>query len=163
MEFKNLLFHLFVLIGRKGPLTDVVHRSRLVRFIVAKFSLSTKRTLYLYWRINRRSYEGKVTCGIAHKQNAHMHRQTLHIHTHNVFYLQCVWAQQSVSNKWARQSTWGYVFTQLQAQQVPAGEKKGNRLGFSWNEVDSQQKTSSKPLFGVKPVLFCALIMKQSH
>lgn len=39
MEFENLLLHLLVLIGCKGPLGDVVQRPRLVGLIVAEFCL----------------------------------------------------------------------------------------------------------------------------
>ena len=48
VEFKYLLLHLFVLIGRKGELANVVQRARLLRFIVTKFCLKNrlKRTCH---------------------------------------------------------------------------------------------------------------------
>lgn len=48
MEFKNLLLHLFVLIGCKGPLSDVVQRPRLVGLIVAEFCLISPEG-HRYW------------------------------------------------------------------------------------------------------------------
>lgn len=48
-------------------------------------------------------------------------------------YLQRVWAQQSMSDKWTRQTSGCYIVAKLQTQEVPVG-KQGP---FQWNNNDS--------------------------
>lgn len=49
-------------------------------------------------------------------------------------YLQRVRAQQSMSDKWARQSTGGHVVTQLQTQQVPAEDKDVEQRQYTFKK-----------------------------
>lgn len=107
VEFKYLLLHLSVLTGCNVELVDIVQRSRLVWVIVTKFCLwkNRERTLCLL--------------------TGHMKERVVPARSlaQVVPYLQRVRSQQSVSDERARQSTGGYIFTELQTQQVPTEEE----------------------------------------
>lgn len=77
VELKNLLLHLFVLIGREGPLGDVVQRPRLLGLIVAEFGLiriKDKDIQYLHWWRNSNSIPNTVaelfTCSVYEPSSA---------------------------------------------------------------------------------------------
>lgn len=76
VELQNLLLHLFVLIGREGPLGDIVQRARLLGLVVAEFRLISAEdkcdVQYLHWWGNSSPNTGAgfITCSVYEPSSA---------------------------------------------------------------------------------------------